>query len=907
MIRRFGLRAALTLLVLIAIAPVFAVVVQASLFEQRGRLARAEAGLRSVVDLAAARQESLVDGARQMLAAIAYSPPVFGDDAAACAAYMKKLQEHYPAAYGTFGLLDERGRLTCRAAAPPTNVDSSDRSFFRDAVATGRFSVGEFTVSRASAKPVLPFGLPVYREDGRSLRGVAYLALDAREAHQQLRELALSPETTLLVTDSAGRVLAAAGPRAVELGSVLPEAFLQRAIAQGGARFERASGSDGNEWAFAVQPVGRPTEARLFVAGMASTAEILAPSESRLLMELAALAFITLLGAAIAWALGDRVLARPLLRLLHRVDALAHEELPAGPRAPAPALRELSQLDGRFEEVARRLAERAVQRDGALAEMAHQRRLLESVFEGMAEGVMVLDPQGRLLQMNQAAQAILGGLGPLASRKDYFTTPVEEYGVYLLDGVTPCPQAERPVRRALMGENVEHFRYIVRGPLSAGEEKVIQGSARPLASNEGRPAGAVVVFFDVTESWRAEQALRESESRYRTLFESNPHPMWVFDRETMRFLTVNDAAVAHYGYSREEFLSMTIADIRPREDVTALRKAVEELDPLSMSRGWRHRLKDGRLIWVEISSHMLEYDGRSARMVLAHDITQLLEAQEALEESNESLEQRVEKRTRELAAANRELESFAYSVSHDLRAPLAAIDGFSQALAAGHEAQLDAKGRHFLERIRQNTRQMGDLIDDLLSLARVTRTEIKAERVNVANRARQVIERLRQRDPGRDVSVEIDDDITCVGDARLVAIVLENLIENAWKFTSRTQAARIRVGLEDHGDGSQSVYVADNGAGFDMRYADKLFNAFHRLHASTDFEGTGIGLATVHRIVTRHGGRVWAESSPGRGATFHFTLTPGPTHEKQQDSAGRGQPGSPGTHPDDAGREQCPQ
>jgi light-regulated signal transduction histidine kinase (bacteriophytochrome) len=233
----------------------------------------------------------------------------------------------------------------------------------------------------------------------------------------------------------------------------------------------------------------------------------------------------------------------------------------------------------------------------------------------------------------------------------------------------------------------------------------------------------------------------------------------------------------------------------------------------------------------------------------------------------------VGERTRELALSNRELESFSYSVSHDLRAPLQAIDGFGKALLSRHAAQLDERAQHYLTRIRENTRQMGDLIDDLLSLARVTRSEMRAEAVDLAVKAREIVQRLRHRDPDRDVAVEIDTSIACSGDARLLAIVLENLIENAWKFTTRTARARIHIGRRLGGDGEPVVFVQDNGAGFDMAYADKLFNAFQRLHSPEEFAGTGIGLATVHRIIARHGGRVWAESSLGHSTIFQFTLT----------------------------------
>ena len=907
MIRTFGLRAALTFLVLIAIAPVFGVVVQASLSEQRNRVERAESGLRSVVDLAAAQQERFIDGARQVLAAIAHSPPVYGEDMRACVAYMKRLQQQYPVAYGSFGVLDPQGRLTCRATAPATPVNSSDRLFFRTAIETGRFSVGEFTISRASARPVLTFGLPVYRnEDTRDLRGVAYLAMDVAQAHENLRKLALMPEMTLFVADSNGVVIAAAGARAVPVGSMLPEAFLKRAVAAGQSRFERVSGAGGEEWLYAVQPVGRAGEGLLHVAAIVSSADLLAPSTQRLHQQLGALVLITLMAGAVAWVFGDRIVVRPVARMLQRVDALRREELRLDGGAPTGGLLELRELEEGFQDMARSLAERSVQRDGAMAEMAAQKNLLGSIFESMAEGVLVVGRNGRFIHVNAAAHRIMPGLAQLNRHADPVRASAQEWGVYHLDGVTPLAPEGRPALRALGGENLDNFRYVIRGRLSGGPEKIIQGHTRTLLSPQGEHDGAVLVFADITAAYRAEQALKDSEQRYRTLFESNPHPMWVYDLETLRFLTVNDAAIAHYGYSQDEFLAMTIKDIRPAEDVQSLLQAVGGNEGLRTPEPWKHRLRDGRLIYVEISSHTLDYAGRRARMVLAHDITERLLAQQALEHVNETLERRVGERTRELAMSNRELESFSYSVSHDLRAPLQVIDGFGRALLSRYAQALDGQARHYLQRIRDNTHQMGELIDDLLSLARVTRTEIHAEPVNLAGKATQIVERLRQRWPEREVAVEIDDDISCSGDARLLAVVLENLIENAWKFTARTPAARIRIGRKAGDGGENVIYVADNGAGFDMAYAAKLFNAFQRLHAASEFDGTGIGLATVHRIITRHGGRVWAESSLGQGATFQFTLKAS-KNEEQPHPAGRGQPGPSGTDPDDAGREQCAQ
>jgi light-regulated signal transduction histidine kinase (bacteriophytochrome) len=241
-----------------------------------------------------------------------------------------------------------------------------------------------------------------------------------------------------------------------------------------------------------------------------------------------------------------------------------------------------------------------------------------------------------------------------------------------------------------------------------------------------------------------------------------------------------------------------------------------------------------------------------------------------LQHLNESL--RLQKEAVE--NVNRELESFSYSVSHDLRAPVRRIDGFSQVLTEDFAEQIGEDGRKLLRYIREATAQMQQLIDDLLGLARVTRTEIHRADVDLSEIVRGIIERLRLAAPERRVQVTIEDGVRVNGDASLLAIVLENLLGNAWKFTARREDAEIVFGRELRG-GAPTYFVRDNGAGFDMAYAGKLFGAFQRLHSTSEFEGTGIGLATVQRIVHRHDGQVWADAGIGTGATFFFTLNGG--------------------------------
>jgi light-regulated signal transduction histidine kinase (bacteriophytochrome) len=279
------------------------------------------------------------------------------------------------------------------------------------------------------------------------------------------------------------------------------------------------------------------------------------------------------------------------------------------------------------------------------------------------------------------------------------------------------------------------------------------------------------------------------------------------------------------------------------------------------------RRSDGSEFPIAARHSVAEMDGRKIMISSLRDISEQQAARQKIEELN----QRLKRDNAALAAVNGELEAFSYSVSHDLRTPLRAIDGFSQALVEDCADKLDQAGRSHLDRIRSATQRMGLLIDDLLKLARVTRGELSVGDVDLSALAGEVVRDLRERAPDRPVETTIAPGLTARGDARLMRVALENLLANAWKFTNGRTPAQIEFGrTADNGDAA--YYVRDNGAGFDMAYAGKLFGAFQRLHDAGKFPGTGIGLATVQRVIRKHGGRIWAEAETDKGATFFFTL-----------------------------------
>ena len=396
-----------------------------------------------------------------------------------------------------------------------------------------------------------------------------------------------------------------------------------------------------------------------------------------------------------------------------------------------------------------------------------------------------------------------------------------------------------------------------------GSEFPVEISLSPLETEDGVLVSSAI--RDISERKRVEEELRLKEEHFRLMVsEIKDYAIFMLDPDG-KVISWNAGAERIKGYSGEEILGQHFSRFYPADDLNRDKAAAELKFAAKEGRiedeGWRVR-KDGSLFWANVVITALRDEG--GRLLGFVKVTRDIS-------ESKRIDQELKLRNAQLLSSNSELEAFCYSVSHDLRAPLRSIDGFSQALLDDYADRLDDTGKQYLQRVRAGAQRMAALIDDLLTLSRITRAELERQSIDLSEMASSVANDLSRQDPARDVVFVIAPGLEAQADAQLMRTVLENLLGNAWKFTSGRSHARIEFGRTQANDAS-AFFVRDNGAGFDPAYAGRLFGAFQRLHAAAEFPGTGVGLASVQRVIYRHGGRVWAKSAVNQGATFFFTL-----------------------------------
>ncbi|MCF2137696.1 MAG: PAS domain S-box protein [Candidatus Thorarchaeota archaeon] len=502
-----------------------------------------------------------------------------------------------------------------------------------------------------------------------------------------------------------------------------------------------------------------------------------------------------------------------------------------------------------------------IERAKSLEALQRSEQKFRSLILEMPEGIGSTDFDNHFVLVNKAFADMLG------------YTPEEMIGTSVFDYVKP-DDLELVTMESKKRRQGKTSTYLLRLRHKDGSYRVIRVSAIPSRDQSGKIDGTIAVLVDVTEQIKVQDNLRASEETWRSLVENAPNVIATLDFEG-RFQFVNRRFM---GLEPAELISKKVTDTLPSDIADTIITVITEIEQTGATLVFLSSYtdaSDGSTKWYRITAAPI-FHGTTPKEILmiSTDVTDIKRAEDEVRRLNEDLSRLVDARTAELQATNKELEAFVYSVSHDLRAPLRSIIGFSQALLEDHRESLDDEGTDFLARIVKASNRMARLIDDLLKLSRITRRTLDRKVIDLSAIATEIIDDLRAQEPKRKVRFTIQKNLLAWCDERAFRIVLQNLLSNAWKFTSKTSNARIEFSSQII-DNEQVFLVRDNGAGFDMHLSAKLFQPFQRLHRSEDFEGYGIGLATVKRLIEKHGGRIWAEAEIGKGATFYFTIPKG--------------------------------
>ena len=905
-----SLRVRVLFLVAIPFLATLGLTINHALKEYDHRLAAAHAGALQSAKNLAAEQQRLIRHTRQVLTALAATPAIQQLTASPeCSRILSDKLREGPD-FATLIVSLANGDVICNAVPTPRPINIADRHYFKMALQQRKFVVGEYIVSRTTGKPAFGAAYPLL-DDGGIPRGVVSASVGLDWLALELARASLPDGTHVIVLDAQGNVLvqhpgdARPTENAASTNSRWPSGLVILPPKEEGTVV--AVGPDGRERIYGSSRLHRSDSSEVYLLVGVPKDTVLQPAQRELLLTLlAVLPLLTLTFVAI-WFGSDRYFARPIVALARAAAELARGNL--GARAPsASADDEIGRLAISFN----RMAEVLQLKDHQVSQANRALRVISAGNRAMLRATdekMLIDELCR--EIVEAGGYRMAWIGYADNDKEKTVRPAASYGAEpgflerlqitwadtergrgpsgraIRDGVPVTARdtltdrdygpwrdlahqhgygssVALPIK--IYGKTIGALNIYACEPDAFGEEeiKLLSDAAADLSFG-------FVVQRANAERRRMQENLLAAEQRYYSLLSASPDGIWIHREGRISY--ANDALVRMLGYSsKEDLLGRDIFEFFPEEEREALRVRVRYtttvLKPTPVTQTSLLR-SDATPIGVETTAASYFQDGKPWSIAIIRDVTERRRMEQQIRALNEDLERRVAERTADLERANQELDSFSYSVSHDLRAPLRAISGFLHVLREKIADGLGQEERGLMDRIARNSERMSDLIDDLLSLSRVGRTDFKRSKVDLNALVTEAVANSSTAFPRTVVSTATLPHVAC--DPALVRQVFENLIDNAFKYSGKKENPRVEIGTAIR-SGKEVFYVRDNGVGFDMKDADKLFEVFQRLHSDTQFSGTGVGLAIVKRIVERHGGRVWAESAPDAGTTFCFTL-----------------------------------
>ena len=840
------IRSQLNLLALAAVVPLFLALAYDVYHEASSGIERVRNEVRQLAKVAAADAQGYFARSEQRLGDISRRIEVGSLDPARCKTLFADL-ETIRREYAGLAMVDRDGRLECMAgAAPDQPVEGLTAARPLLALAEGqpRLLVGSPVKGEVSGKWLLPLAYPVRGGDGRAA-GMVIAAAHLDRFQSLVAALELPDQPASLILKEEGLVIASSRDPEQSIGRSRRDDELTRTMIGQRLGVVRGSSSDGVERIYGFQPV--PGTDWLAVVGVdvePIRRRVVASVLTQGAYGIAAL----VLALALAFALARRI-AGPIAAVAKAAHAFGEGRREA--RATISGAREVAEVAVQLNQAFAILAERE-------RSLVETQGLLDGLLESMGTVLWSFSPDlGAVLFASESSKKLFGH-----TAAEFRARP--RLWVELIHP-DDRKQAEEAMQRIVQsGSGVLECR-IVRPDR---EIRWIEVRWRLVAEEGDRPARLDGIAADITDRKQAEEENRQ----LLTIVEQSLNEIYIFDAATLRYEYANGGALHNIGYSFRHLRLLTPLDLMPHYTEGALLKLIRQLmDRQKAQQVFEtlQRRSDGSEYPAEVHLQVVERDGRWKCLAVAIDISERQRAQMEIMKLTSSLERRVQERTAELARANAELESFVYSISHDLRTPLRAINGYATILAEEQKDRLEADALEMLQRIARGAVRMGELIDDLLTFSRVGRGGLNRMEVDMEAMARTIVEELHHVNPKARATIHPMP--AAQADPALLRQVMLNLVGNAFKFSSRRTDAHVEIGAAVE-DGAPVYFVSDNGAGFDPGHAAKLFGVFQRLHQESEFPGTGVGLAIVKRIIERHGGRVWAEAVPGKGATFRFTL-----------------------------------